>query len=231
MAGIPSDSIRLGYRPEVKVLAFTDPHGDVRNAVNVVRMAAKERPDVVVCAGDFSFLGNNWRGLIRELSRMGRKIHLVGGNHEADGLMRSLVSEYPFLVDVAYTTAEENGVLVGGVPGYDRDFWPSKRTDDGAVAMIRDIWGARDRSKPFIFLTHYPPSGAVDGLSAPTPDAGGSATVASAVRAIEPDLVVTGHYHQDFGSWGRIGRVWIVNPGPSGHILTVKRDRMPLGLP
>jgi Icc-related predicted phosphoesterase len=145
--------------------------------------------------------------------------------------MRSLTHEYPFLVDVAYITVEESGTLIGGVPGYDRDFWPSQHSDDDVVAMAREIWRRRDRSKPFVFLTHYPPAGAVDGLSIPTPDAGGSATVAAIVRAVEPDLVITGHYHQDFGSWGRLGGAWIVNPGPSGHILQVDRAMIPLGLP
>lgn len=203
----------------MRVLAFTDPHGDVRNAQNIVDKAANERPDIIVCAGDFSHFGNNWRGLFEKLSRIGRRIHVVGGNHETDSLMRSLVSEYPFLVDVAYTTAEERGVLIGGIPGYDRDFWPSKRTDDDVVTMLREIWGSRDRTKPLVFLTHYPPAGAVDGLSIPTPDAGGSATVASVIRSIEPELVVTGHYHQDFGSWGRLEDSCVVNPGPSGYTL------------
>lgn len=209
----------------MKVLAFTDPHGDVRNARNIVETAVRERPDLIVCAGDFSLFGNNWRGLFQELSRANRKIFLVGGNHESDALMGSLVREYPFLIDVAYTTAEENGVLVGGIPGYDRDFWPSRSVDDDVVAMIRDLWLERNRPKPFVFLTHYPPAGAVDGLSAPTPDAGGSATVASAIMAIKPDLVVTGHYHQEFGSWGHILESWVVNPGPSGHILKLSQAK------
>lgn len=215
----------------MKVLAFTDPHGDVQNARKVVEMAFRECPDLIVCSGDFSIFGNNWRGLFDALSRMKRRIHIIGGNHEADGLMRSLVGEYPFLVDVAYTTVEESGTLIGGIPGYDRDFWPSRKSDDDVVVMAREIWRGRDRLKPFVFLTHYPPAGAVDGLSIPTPDAGGSATVAAVIRAIEPDLVIAGHYHQEFGSWGRIGEVWVVNPGPSGHTLRLDRARIPLGLP
>lgn len=206
-----------------KVLAFTDPHGDVRDARNVVEMAIREHPDLIVCAGDFSLFGNNWRGLFKVLSGMRRKVHVIGGNHESDGLMHALIVEYPFLVDVAYATFEENGILVAGIPGYDRDFWPSKKPDDDVVAMANNLWRQRSGSKPFVFLTHYPPTGAVDGLSVPTPDAGGSATVAAIVRAIQPDLVVAGHYHQDFGTCGLIGGVSVVNPGPSGYIFHVGR--------
>lgn len=205
-----------------KVLAFTDPHGDVQDGRKVVALAAAEKPDLIVCSGDFSLSGNNWRGLLEELSKMDRKVYAVGGNHEAEGLMTALSSEYPFLVNVAYTTCEERGVLVAGIPGYDRDFWPSKKTDLDVVAVARGLWKDRDRAKPFVFLSHYPPAGAVDGLSRPTEDAGGSATVAAVLRAIEPDLAVTGHYHQDFRSWGRLGDVWVVNPGPSGAVLGVR---------
>jgi len=206
-----------------KVLAFTDPHGDVQDARTLVDLAIRERPDLIVCAGDFSLFGNNWRGLFETLCLLGRRVLLVGGNHDSDGLMATVTHEYPFLVDVAYQTVEERGVLVGGVPGYDRDFWPSRKADDDMVALARELWGRRDPPKPFVFLTHYPPAGAVDGLSRPTPDSGGSATVAAIIRAIQPDLVVTGHYHQDFGSWERLGNVWVVNPGPSGHPLLVQR--------
>jgi Icc-related predicted phosphoesterase len=213
-----------------KVLAFTDPHGDVGDARKVVEMAAQERPDIIVCSGDFSLFGNNWRGLFQELSRMKRNIYLVGGNHEADGLMRLLTREYPFFMDTDYTTLEENGILVGGIPGYDRDFWPSRAVNEEVVAMAHHIWNKRDHSKPFVFLTHYPPSGAVDGLLNTPPDAGGSTTVASVIRSIKPDLVITGHYHEDFGCCGRLTESWIVNPGPSGRILLIDRIGIVSGL-
>lgn len=215
----------------MKILAFTDPHGDVQDARKVVETAARERPDLIVCAGDFSIFGNNWRGLFQTLFRMWRKIHVVGGNHESPHLMESLVHEFPFLVDVAYTTVEENGIMVGGLPGYDSDFWPSKRSCTTAVSMAHELWRGRTRSKPFVFLTHFPPAGAVDGLSVPTPDAGGSHTVAAIVRAIDPDLVVTGHYHQDFGCSGRIGGTRVVNPGPSGKMIHLDLASVPLDLP
>lgn len=202
-----------------KLLAFTDPHGDVQDAEIILKLAEIDRPDLIVCSGDFSLFGNNWKSFLDVLSRIDRKIYFVGGNHEAEGLMVSISSLYPFVVDVSYRTAEESGILIGGVPGYDTDFWPSKKIDQDAVGLAREIWKDRDLSKPFVFLTHYAPAGAVDGLSSPTPDAGGSATVASIIRAIKPALVVTGHYHQDFGGSGLIGDVPVVNPGPSGKLL------------
>jgi len=205
------------------VLAFTDPHGDVQDARQILELAARERPDMIVCSGDFSVFGNMWRPFLEALRGLERKIYVIGGNHEADGLMYALAQEYPYLADVAYTTLEENGILVGGVPGYDRDFWPSKKADDDVIAMARDLWGRGLRAKPFVFLTHFPPAGAVDGLSHPTPDSGGSATVAAIVRMLKPDLVVTGHYHQEFGHVGWVGSAWVVNPGPSGAMLSVSR--------
>lgn len=207
----------------MKVLAFTDPHGDTQDAQLLVECAQREHPDLIVCAGDFSLFGNNYRAFFDTLARTGQRIYLIGGNHEADATMRDVAERWPFAIDVAYTTVEEHGILVGGIPGYDRDFWPSKMSEEASVDMAQEIWGRRDRSKVFVFLTHYPPAGAVDGLSVPTPDAGGSETVRAIVRAIEPDLVITGHYHQDFGSWGQVGSTWIVNPGPSGHVLQVSK--------
>src|ERR1051326_2764543 len=136
----------------MKILAFTDPHGEAKHADSIIQTSKHEEPAIVVCSGDFSFFGNRWRSFLEDLRGLGRKIHLVGGNHESDSLLRSLTSEYAFLQDVAYRTVEENGILIGGVPGYDSDFWPSKKRDQEIVGMAISLWGSRDRSKPFIFL-------------------------------------------------------------------------------
>lgn len=209
----------------MKILSFTDPHGSVRHAHEIVALCKQESPDIIVCSGDFSRFEDDWMWFVGTISVLKKKVFLVGGNHESDRLMKEVVSAYPFLVDVAYRTVEENGILIGGLPGYDQGFWPSGKVDLAAVALSEELWGRRDRSKPFVFLTHFPPAGAVDGRRYPTPDAGGSATISSIVKSVNPDLVVTGHYHQEFGRNGFVDGVKIENPGPSGKILHVKLHR------
>jgi Icc-related predicted phosphoesterase len=41
----------------VRILAFTDPHGHLEAYQNIRKLADDERPDVMVCGGDFSFFG------------------------------------------------------------------------------------------------------------------------------------------------------------------------------
>lgn len=199
----------------MKILAFTDPHGDLRHARTIRDKISSGHPDLIVCSGDFSEFGNNAIAFFQALSDIEQPIYLVGGNHESFELVKHLTERFKFLVDVAFTTVVVKGVTIAGLPGYDADFWPSFDVKKGTVNLVQEIF--RDRSDgPFILLTHFPPEGAVDGLAHSTPDSGGSATVRAIVRATQPDLVVTGHYHQEFRKSGQVAGSLVMNPGPDG---------------
>jgi len=213
----------------MRILAFTDPHGDLESARAIVALARSEKPDLVLCAGDFSWFGNRWRPFFEILRELGMNVYIVGGNHESDALIQSATTEFPFLKDTAYAAVNVGRVIIGGLPGYDSDFWPgSTKDEDGAVQLCRDLWADRDPSKPFILLSHFPPQGALDGLAHPTPDSGGSRVVKRVAKALSPALMVVGHYHQEFGNQERSGPTLVVNPGPNGTIIELaERARKP----
>ncbi len=49
-------------------------------------------------------------------------------------------------------------------------------------------------------------------------------TVRKIVEALQPDLLVWGRYHQDFGKIDTLGLTLLVNPGPRGAILTLAEE-------
>lgn len=203
----------------MRILAFTDSHGKLEAFQHIKHLAESEHPDLIVCSGDMSFFGDDYDLFLRGLGGLGRTVYFVPGNHETPSTTKSLELQFPFLSNVTFRTIEVGGVRLAGLPASDA-FWPGARPDEGLLAKAVAMSGTGDRGKPFVLLTHYPPSGTqVSGTSIITPDSGGSRLVRQIVEALNPALVLCGHYHQDFGKEAHVGRTWIVNPGPNGRIL------------
>lgn len=201
----------------MKVLAFTDPHGATEAADAVIELAKKERPDLVVCSGDISYFNQRYERMCRRLADLGCLIYWVSGNHDA-GMEDLVGAEFPHMKDVSFLSIDLKNVSIGGVPGSEK-FWPDTHWDDDLVSLALRTYGRLDRSKPFILLSHFPPRGAsIDGRSGGSPDAGGSQTVREIIDVLQPDLVVSGHYHSDFRRECRIGKVRCVNPGAMGSV-------------
>ena len=52
----------------MKILAFTDLHSDLKAADKLILKIKKEKPDVIVCAGDLSNFGFGMRVLLRKFN-------------------------------------------------------------------------------------------------------------------------------------------------------------------
>lgn len=203
-----------------RILAFTDPHGDLGAADAIVELARRARPDLIVCAGDFTYFGTRFERFLDRLRELGTEILYVSGNHENEDSARAVECWYPFMKCVEYQVLEKAGVRVGGLPGT-AEFWPGEAADYGAVTTATGMLQHAPGS-PFILLSHYPPwMSKISGVSVMTPDSGGSKTVLRILDSLKPALLVCGHYHQDFRKEDRIGATRLVNPGPSGMILEV----------
>lgn len=203
----------------VKILAFTDAHGQLEAYQSIKRLAESARPDLIVCAGDISYFGDDYDLFLRGLGGFGHDVYFVPGNHETPSTAKSLELQFPYLRNLEFRVAEAAGVRLAGLPASDA-FWPGARPDEGLLAKAVGLGQSGNGTKPLVFLTHYPPSGtSVSGTSCVTPDSGGSRLVRQIVEAVCPTIVICGHYHQDFGKEAHVGRTRIVNPGPGGKIL------------
>lgn len=203
----------------VRILAFTDPHGEKKALCEILALAESGKPDLVVCSGDVSFFGGECDAFLRDLAVLRRAVYFIPGNHETPSVAKELETFFPYLKDISFRLLEVASVRLTGLPGSDA-FWPGARPDEGLHSKAVGVGESGDRTKPLVLLTHYPPSGTkVSGTTIMTPDSGGSRLVRKIVETLRPALVVCGHYHQDFGKEAHIGATWIVNPGPGGRIL------------
>lgn len=218
-----------------RVLALTDPHGDLEAAEETLSLARRRPPDIVACSGDITCFGEKGEAYLERLALLGKPIYFVRGNHETAATLLRLSSAFPFLKDVSRRLETARDVQIVGLAGEpDVDpFGPYRRT------LADEILGALppvDPSRPLLLVSHYPPAGTrCDGLKRhpgkdqpidlPAGDEGGSRLVRRMAEALRPDLLVCGHYHAFFGTEARLGPTWIVNPGPRGRILDVPAKR------
>lgn len=205
----------------MRVLAFTDPHGSLGSALSILKLAKESEPDLIVCAGDFSYLGTRFDGFLTKLKDLHREILFVPGNHETEEAIENVQLWYPFMKDMTFRVEERGELLIAGLPAT-MEFAPGDRVDQEAVDQTLDLWGSVDKLRPLVLLSHYPPwQSAISGMTTPAPDSGGSMTVKRIIEALKPALVICGHYHQDFGKSDQLGPTRLINPGPDGMIIEI----------
>ena len=66
----------------MKILAFSDIHGDMRKAEKLAQQADKENVDLVVLAGDITYNEQSTDNLIGPFVKRNKKVVLIPGNHE-----------------------------------------------------------------------------------------------------------------------------------------------------
>lgn len=204
-----------------RILAFTDPHGHLESAKNILELCRKERPDVIVCSGDFSFFGTRFEKFLDRLRELDQTVFYVNGNHETETTDRDVRTWYSFMQNLEYRSQSVAGIRIGGLPA-SGEYWPGEAADLGAIQSATALLSDAQSRDPFVLLSHYPPwMSSLAGYRVITPDTGGSRTVLRILDALKPALFICGHYHQDFGKTDFIGRTRLVNPGPDGMILQV----------
>lgn len=211
----------------MKILVFSDMHGD-RRAVDVARtIIEKDGFDMVVYLGDFSDRVGDAESNIEDaeylLTRLGDKVEVksIFGNCDSPELREFL---------------EENGValhgklmfkgstaLVGWGGSHPTPFHtPSEFSEseiEGSLEKLMDE-AASKGAEQLILLTHEPPAG-TNGDKLPSGHVGSDA-LRHIIEKHQPNLNVCGHIHEA-KSTDHIKHTKVINVGPAsgGHFLSV----------
>src|SRR3989338_8211485 len=98
----------------MKFLAFTDLHEDKEMLSELVKRAAKQDIDFIVCCGDISTFGNGLQYNFKKLNSLGKKVYVLPGNHEEGPEFAGIVAKYPNLVNLDRSAKIEGQVLTEG---------------------------------------------------------------------------------------------------------------------
>ncbi len=201
----------------MKILAFTDFHGNQEAYQAVKRLITNEKPDFVLVAGDIiNYDANQARKFLVELASAGRAVYFVPGNMDSvelggwpgTGKVHGIHGRCESLEGISL-------IGLGGSPhGPFRTVF--EYSEEEAARLLEAA--AKDyREGLLILVSHCPAKNTkIDLVS--SGDHVGSMSVRKFVEKTQPVLVVSGHVHEAQGI-DNLGLTTLVNTGPAqrGH--------------
>jgi len=199
----------------VKVLIFSDIHGDLRSLERIVAQPA----DIYIAAGDLSNFGRALDSCGEVLQPLGERLWALPGNHETYDETRAFCERFGF-VDFhrrVRSLSSAPGATQWAGLGYS-NITPFNTPGEYSEAEIAKALAAFDEIKPLYLVVHFPPLGTMLDEFAPGKHAG-SPTLRTWVERAQPMYLFCGHIHECAGRSDRIGTTKCFNVGKQGYTL------------
>jgi Icc-related predicted phosphoesterase len=197
----------------VKVLIFSDIHGDVRALAQIVAQPA----DVYVCAGDLATFGKGLEKCGKALGSLGEKLWVLPGNHETHDDIREFCLRFGF-VDFHRRVLQTKSTPWAGL-GYS-NITPFKTPGEYTEEEIAQALAAFGGIPGLHLVIHVPPYGTRLDEYAPGQH-GGSTALRAWVEREQPSHLFCGHIHETAGLSDRIGATECINVGKEGFTLEI----------
>lgn len=189
----------------MKILAISDIHGDGSLSKKVAKRAKKEKVDLVILAGDITWLEEPMKNVLKPFADLGKEILILPGNHETNDTLIKLKSSYPSLINLDQEIFKKNDVGFFGA-GYafagpfttDEKILKDKLTN--SHKKIKDL-----RKK--VLITHSPHEGSDSEFSGFP----GSKSIRKTIEYFKPEFAFHGHIHEASGIYEKLGNTKIVN--------------------
>ena len=200
----------------MKILAFVDMHGSLKALKRLEKLAEKEKPDIIVCAGDVSIFEQNLDFIMHKISRMKKPVLVVQGNHESEDTMKKSCSLFENITFIHGRTYEFNNVLFigwggGGFSTKDKQF----------EKKIKEFKKKMKNFEKVVIVTHAPPYNTkIDRIME---ESCGNKTIRNFIieNTKKIKLAVSGHLHENAGKEDKLKETRVVNPGPYGKVMTI----------
>ncbi len=196
----------------MKLLLFTDIHNSAK-AFDKVREKASH-VDVVVCGGDISMFGHGMKPMLKNLSALKKPVVIIPGNHEEFKDFDHACAKHANIYNVHRKTLFINGLYFQGYGGGGFSF-KDQELEDLLPKFLRD----RPQGAKLVFLSHAPPYKTK--LDPVCGEPAGSKSLRWLISKLNPDVVVCGHLHDNFGTEDKLGSAFVINPGPEGKIISL----------
>jgi uncharacterized protein len=195
----------------MKFLTFVDLHEDKRYLKALLKRAAKEDIDFVICAGDITVFGRGMRYILRQFNDLGKKFYIIPGNHESDKMFKEVISDYPNVINFNRKVFKiDNYVFMGyGGGGF--------ALEDKEFRKIAREWYSKYQDEKTVLITHGPPyRTTLDHLEKRHV---GNKDYRKFIERIQPKLVIAGHIHETAGAVDEIKKTKLVHPGWEGMVI------------
>jgi Icc-related predicted phosphoesterase len=199
----------------MKILTIGDLHGDLGQAKKLAEKAEKEKVDLVVFNGDFTFAGIHTPGLLKIFKDKGLKLALLPGNHESPDIVDFMKYKYNAIGLHGY------GVQFGDVGIFgcgSADVGLFQLPEDEIYDILKEGFNRIKDAKKKIMITHMHPD---ETLIARMSGFKGSKGIKRALDSFKPDLLLSSHIHETEGLEENFGPTKIISVGKSGKIIEI----------
>lgn len=201
----------------MKVLIFSDIHGDLRALENRVA----EPADIYIAAGDLATFGKGLERCAEILKPLGERLWVLPGNHETHEQTRAFCQRYGFVdfhrqvrtLDSAKGRATWAGLGYSSITPFNT---PGEYTEEEFAAAL----AAFDGISGLYLVAHCPPGNSHLDEFAPGKH-GGSSALRSWIEHAKPSYVFCGHIHETAGLSERLGATQCINVGKQGYTIEI----------
>jgi uncharacterized protein len=197
----------------MKVLIFSDTHGDLRSLERIVARPA----DIYIAAGDLSNFGKGLDPCGEILRPLGERLLVLPGNHETHEQTKAFSNKFGF-VDFHCQLRNFGDTRWAGL-GYS-NITPFKTPGEYSETEIAAALAAFDGVSQLHLVVHFPPYDTKLDEYAPGQHAG-SPTLRAWVEKEKPTVLFCGHIHETAGRSDRLGSTPCFNVGKQGYALEV----------
>jgi uncharacterized protein len=197
----------------MKVLIFSDIHGDLRALERVVAQPA----DVYIANGDLSNFAKGLERCGEILKPLGDRLLILPGNHETHQQTKAFCAQFGF-IDFHRQLRKIGDTNWAGL-GYS-NITPFKTPGEYSETEIAAALAAFDDISQLHLVVHFPPYDTKLDEYAPGQHAG-SPTLRAWVEREKPVDLYCGHIHETAGMSDRLGSTQCFNVGKQGYMLEV----------
>ena len=197
----------------MKVLIFSDTHGDLRSLERIIAQPA----DVYICAGDLSNFGKGLNHCGEILKPLGERLLVLPGNHETYQQTKEFCSKYGF-VDFHRQLRDIGDSHWAGL-GYS-NITPFKTPGEYSETEIATALVPFDGIAQLHLVVHFPPYNTKLDEYAPGQHAG-SPALRTWVEKEKPTVLFCGHIHETAGMSDQLGSTQCFNVGKQGYTLEI----------
>lgn len=193
----------------MKILAFSDVHGDINYLRDIYKKSKEENPDIIICAGDIFEFYNFSNNIKKLLQSFDKTILMIHGNHEGKKLIDKLCNKNIINLHNKTFTFQDFTFFGYGGGGFEQK---NKEFEN-------NINKVKDKLNNWILITHGPPYNTK--LDLVFNHHVGSISIRKIIENFKPKLNVCGHLHENFYIKDKINKTEIINPGPLGSIINI----------
>ena len=203
-------------KKKTKILAIGDLHGDQNLVKRLAKRAKDENVDLVIIAGDLTWLEQSTKNLIGPFVKEHKEVLLIPGNHETMSTIRTLTESYPKTRHLHGYSVRKNDIGIFGA-GYESSTGPFCLEDEEIFKILKKGNDNIKYLKKKIMVTHAHPRGSIAEFSGFP----GSKAVTKAIKEFKPDILISAHIHEAGGLQEKIGKTTVLHVGRKPTIFEI----------